>query len=48
MLYSRSMLKADFAERMNIDYCGNVTMMLDEGSFHSGKADVVRLMATKS
>lgn len=47
MLYSRSMLKAHFAECMKIDYCGNVTLMLDEGAFHSGKADVVRLIATK-
>lgn len=47
MLYSRIMLKTDFAESMKIDYCGNVTLMLDEGSFHSGKADVVRLIATK-
>lgn len=47
MLYSRIMLKTDFAESMKIDYCGNVTLLLDEGSFHSGKADVVRLIATK-
>ncbi len=47
MLYSRSMLKSDFSQTFKIDYCGDVTLWLEEGAFHEGKADVVRLIATK-
>jgi 2-polyprenyl-3-methyl-5-hydroxy-6-metoxy-1,4-benzoquinol methylase len=47
MLYSRSMLKSDFNQTFKIDYCGDVTLWLEEGPFHEGKADVVRLIATK-
>jgi hypothetical protein len=40
------MLEADFSA-LNIDYIDNVEIALTEGDFHNGKANVVRLVATK-
>lgn len=47
MLYDRPTLKGDFYDAFKIDYCGEVTLFLNEGEYHKGKADVVRLIATK-
>ncbi len=47
MLYDRPTLKTDFCNVFKIDYCGEVSLYLNEGEFHKGKADVVRLIATK-
>jgi hypothetical protein len=40
------MLEADFST-LNIDYIDNMEIALTEGDFHNGKANVVRLIATK-
>ena len=46
MLYTADLLKGDFAD-MNIKYLQELTVDLSEGKHHSGKGDVVRLLATK-
>ncbi len=46
MLYTAKLLKADFAA-LTIRYLKELTVNLSEGKHHSGKGDVVRLLATK-
>lgn len=46
MLYSKEMLQNDFLG-MRIDLLEELTTILNEGSFHNGKADIIRLVATK-
>ena len=46
MLYTKEMLKEDFSA-LHIDYIEDVEIELSEGDFHKGKADVIRLIATK-
>lgn len=46
MLYTAKLLKADFAT-LTIRYLKELTVDLSEGKHHSGKGDVVRLLATK-
>lgn len=46
MLYTAKLLKADFAA-LSITYLKELTVNLSEGKHHSGKGDVVRLLATK-
>ncbi len=46
MLYSADLLKHDFAT-LNIKYLQELTVDLSEGRHHSGKGDVVRIIATK-
>ena len=46
MLYTATLLKDDFAP-LNIKYLEELTVDLSEGKHHSGKGDVVRLLAIK-
>lgn len=46
MLYTEETLRADF-EGMGIELLESLEIHLDEGKYHSGKANVVRLVATK-
>lgn len=46
MLYTKSLLNDDFAV-LNITYLEELETVLSEGKHHSGKGDVVRLLATK-
>ncbi len=46
MLYTADLLKHDFAS-LNIKYLEELTVDLSEGKHHSGKGDVVRIIATK-
>ena len=46
MLYTKEMLKEDFSA-LHIDYIEDVEIELCEGDFHNGKANVIRLIATK-
>ena len=46
MLYTKDMLNADFS-KLRIDYIEDVEIELCEGDFHNGKANVIRLIATK-
>lgn len=46
MLYTTDILKEDF-KGLSIDYLENLTIQLNEGAFHEGKAAVIRLIATK-
>ncbi|GIV43800.1 MAG: methyltransferase [Bacteroidia bacterium] len=46
MLYSKSMLMNDF-KNCNIHLLEECTIHLNEGKYHSGKADVIRLIAEK-
>lgn len=46
MLYKKDMLQRDFYN-LNIELLDYFTVELKEGKFHNGRADVVRLIATK-
>lgn len=46
MLYTTALLKDDFRD-MTITYLRELKVNLSEGKHHSGKADVIRLLATK-
>ena len=46
MLYTKDMLNADFSA-LQINYIEDVEINLSEGDFHKGKANVIRLVATK-
>ena len=46
MLYSEEELKNDFSD-LRIELCMEIMRQLSEGSFHSGKAWVIRFLATK-
>lgn len=46
MLYTAELLKQDFLN-LNIKYLEELTVDLSEGKHHSGKGDVVRMLATK-
>lgn len=46
MLYTESMLQDDF-EGMTIDLLTTTPTTLAEGKYHEGKADVIRMIATK-
>ena len=46
MLYTPSLLQADFGS-LKITYLEELEVDLSEGKHHSGKGDVVRLLATK-
>lgn len=46
MLYTKEMLAADFKE-MDIELLEEKQIELCEGKFHKGKADVIRMIATK-
>jgi 2-polyprenyl-3-methyl-5-hydroxy-6-metoxy-1,4-benzoquinol methylase len=46
MLYTADLLQKDFAN-LNIKYLEELSVDLSEGKHHSGKGDVVRLLATK-
>lgn len=46
MLYTKDMLNADFSA-LQINYIEDVEIELSEGDFHNGKANVIRLIATK-
>lgn len=46
MLYSQEMLKTDFAA-LDISSILQCTVLLEEGSYHEGEAEVVRMMAQK-
>lgn len=46
MLYSETMLMKDF-NGLNIDFLQTTKVNLNEGNYHKGLADVVRLIATK-
>lgn len=46
MLYSADVLREDFKE-LKIEKLENVETNLSEGEFHNGKADIIRLTATK-
>jgi SAM-dependent methyltransferase len=46
MLYTKDMLNADFSA-LQIDYIEDVEIELSEGDFHKGRAEVIRLIATK-
>ncbi|MFN4234226.1 MAG: class I SAM-dependent methyltransferase [Bacteroidia bacterium] len=46
MLYTEDMLRKDF-EGMNIDLLQSTQTTLAEGKYHKGKADIIRLIATK-
>jgi SAM-dependent methyltransferase len=46
MLYTSELLKGDF-KKLNVKYLAEVSVDLSEGKHHSGKGDVVRLLATK-
>jgi len=46
MLYTIPLLKGDFQD-MDIKYLKELEVNLSEGKHHSGKADVIRLLATK-
>lgn len=46
MLYTEDMLRKDF-EGMNIDLLQSTQTTLAEGNYHKGKADIIRLIATK-
>lgn len=47
MLYTPELLKEDF-KGLHFELCENHETMLDEGPYHKGKADVVRMIAVKS
>lgn len=47
MLYGCSMLKKDFPG-LQVLHCGELTVDLDEGAFHRGKASVVRMILSGS
>lgn len=47
LLYSIEMLNEDFKE-LTINSLEYFTVNLDEGKYHSGKADIIRLIATKA
>ena len=46
MLYTTPLLEADFRD-MNIKYLKELKADLSEGKYHSGTAEVIRLLATK-
>ncbi len=46
LLYTKEMLNMDF-KTLDIQYIETVEVELDEGLFHRGKADVIRLVAIK-
>ena len=46
MLYTGTMLTDDFRE-LHITTINNVKIYLNEGPYHQGEADIVRLIATK-
>lgn len=46
MLYTADLLKKDFAN-LNIKYLEELSVDLSEGKHHSGKGDVIRLLASK-
>ena len=46
LLYTEEMLRKDF-ESLQIDQIESVETTLEEGEFHKGKADVIRLIAKK-
>lgn len=46
LLYTVNILAADFGD-LSVTLLEEATTVLDEGAYHQGKADVVRLMATK-
>lgn len=47
MLYTKELLEKDF-KNLNIQYLEYVSITLNEGKFHEGPADVIRMIATKS
>ena len=47
MLYTQEMLAMDFAD-LKIEYLDYQIVELQEGDFHKGKADIIRLIATKN
>lgn len=46
MLYTKEVLQSDFKD-LSIDYLEYVQIELNEGKYHQGKADVIRMIATK-
>jgi hypothetical protein len=46
LLYTIPMLKADFSD-LKIKYLENLTTNLKEGNYHSGEANIIRLIAIK-
>ncbi len=46
MLYSKALLVADFAD-MTMEYLEETKIILNEGAFHQGEAEVVRMIAVK-
>lgn len=46
MLYTKEILAEDFKE-LNIEYLEYASIQLNEGEYHEGKADVIRMIATK-
>ncbi|MFK7983202.1 MAG: class I SAM-dependent methyltransferase [Saprospiraceae bacterium] len=47
MLFSIAELYEDFEEQLNIDVAKQKVIKLDEGTFHQGEAEVIRLVAYK-
>jgi hypothetical protein len=46
MLYTEEMMKEDF-EGLRIEWLQTVQTILNEGKYHEGKADIIRLIASK-
>ena len=46
MLYNKELLQSDF-KNLSIDYLEYAQIKLNEGKFHQGAADVIRMIATK-
>ena len=47
ILYTIAMLKEDF-KSLNIELLETKHVQLNEGAYHKGKADIIRLIATKN
>jgi len=45
-LYTKEVLQSDFKD-LSIDYLEYVQIELNEGKYHQGTADVIRMIATK-
>jgi hypothetical protein len=46
MLYTKELLTEDF-KNLNIEFLEYASIQLNEGKFHEGPADVIRMIATK-
>jgi hypothetical protein len=47
LLYTKELLKSDF-HKLDIQQLSNHDIILNEGKYHIGKADVIRLLAKKA